>query len=377
MAFIQTVLAYIFAPLVLVFGWIGPNGGINEDPAQYKQYENVILFIGDGMGENHLRAAVAADPDTPLVMETMAVRGQSRTNSWPGVSVTDSAAGASALACGIRNIDGQISVFPLDPLQWFATPVTLAELAIQKGKLAGVVTTDSTSGATPGAFSAHSSSRDNEEEVSLGQMASGLTLIWGAGSASINEAGAKAGGFDKFVTSKSEMLALNEGERSFGQFNGDDLKNIANPDATPTLTEMTETAIDLLDDDPDGFFLMVEAAHIDKFSHGQDIDNAIRHVRTLDSAVAYAMEYAAREGDTLVLVTADHETGSVTLVDGKYICTTGSHSGANVPVLVNVEDAGFKSQRAWMNRQIGVQLGRVMGFGRGEFPSSSFPTMPE
>ena len=366
MEILQQILAFLCAPLVLFSGLIGLRGSITENP---KEYKNVILFIGDGMGENHLKAALADDP-AALVMETMPVRGQSKTNSWPGFLPTDSAAGATALACGVRVIFNEIAVFALDPLQWIATPATLSEIAIESGRLAGVVTTDSTSGATPAAFSAHAASRNSEETISNGQLASDLTLIWGGGSKSVTEAKAEAKGFE-YVTTKTEMLALDEGGRSFGQFPG--LGDVPVPAGSPSLEEMTVEAIDLLDDDPDGFFLMVEAAHIDKRSHDGDLAGAIKHVRELDKAVAAALAYAAAHPDTLVLVTADHETGGVKLKNGVYATTFGQHTMANVPVFVNVADAGFTGGGTWKNRQIGAQLGRVLGFGADVFPTPILP----
>ena len=370
MEILQQLLALLCAPLVLFSGLIGLRGSITDNPAEYK---NVILFIGDGMGENHLKAALADDP-APLIMETMPVRGQSKTNSWPGFLPTDSAAGGTALACGVRVIFNEIAVFALDPLQWVATPATLSEIAIESGRLAGVVTTDSTSGATPATFSAHTASRNSESKISDGQLTSDLTLIWGGGSASVTQAKAEANGFE-YVTTRTEMLALDEGGRSFAQFSGGDLGSVANPAVTPTLEEMTVTAIDLLDDDPDGFFLMVEAAHIDKYSHGGDMPNAIKHVRELDKAVAAALAYAAAHPDTLILVTADHETGGVKLKNGAYVFTFSEHTMANVPVFVNVTDAGFTGGGAWKNRQIGAQLGRVLGFGPDVFPTPILPRL--
>jgi len=312
----------------------------------------------------------------------MPVRGQSKTNSWPGFIITDSAAGATALACGIRNINGQISVFALDPRRRIDTPATLAELAIENDRLAGIVTTDSTSGATPAAFSAHSSSgatpaafsahsssRDGEAEISNGQMESGLTLIWGEASSSVTEAKAVANGFE-YITTRDEMLALDEGGRSFAQFSS--LGNVTDPALSPSLAEMTEKAIDLLDD-KDGFFLMVEGAHIDKYAHSNDMENVVRCTREFDAAIGYAMEYATDNPDTLVLVTADHETGGIKLQGGAYVFTSGGHTWANVPVFVNATDAGFKNGGVWKNRQIGVQLGRVMGFGSDVFPTPVLP----
>ena len=366
MNILTQILAYLCAPLVLLSGWVGLRGGITESP---KPYKNVILMIGDGMGENTLKATLADDP-APLKMETMKVRGQSKTNSWPGFIVTDSAAGATALASGIRNINGEIGVFALDFLQWVKTPANLAELAVKNGRLAGVVTTDSTSGATPAAFSAHTLSRDSEEDISNDQLACDLTLIWGAGSKSVTKEKAEKNGYS-FITTRSQMLALRAGGRSFAQFSS--MSKIEDPKLTPTLKEMTKAAIDMLDDDPDGFFLMVEGAHIDKYAHSGDLENAIRHVREFDAAIEYAMDFAASHPGTLVLVTADHETGGVTLKNGKYVTTTGGHTWANVPVFVNAADAGFENGKAWKNREIGVQLGRILGFGPDVFPTPILP----
>ena len=369
MEILQRALAFLCTPLVLFSGWIGLRGGITDN---LKEYKNVILMIGDGMGENHLKAALA-DDSAPLAMENMPVRRQSNTNSWPGFLPTDSAAGGTALACGIRNIAGEISVFALDPLRWIATPATLAEVAIDNGRLAGVVTSDSTSGATPAVFCAHTASRNSEAEISAGQLASGLTLIWGGSSSSVTEAKAADNGFE-YITTKAGMLALEEGSRSFAQFSGGDLSSGSSTANTPSLAEMTVAAIDLLDDG-DGFFLMVEAAHIDKYSHSGDMPNTLKHVREFDLAVAAALAYAALNPDTLVLVTADHETGGVKLQGGAYVFTYGEHTMANVPVFVNVADAGFASGGVWKNRQIGVQLGRVMGFGADVFPTPILPRL--
>jgi len=374
MEFLQQILAYLCAPLVLFSGLVGLRGGVNE--TQYKEYKNVILLIGDGMGENHLELAKDKTPGD-LVMEDQArmpIRGQSQTNSWPGFIVTDSAAGGTALACGIRNISGQIGVFALDPKMWIATPASVAELAIENGRLAGVVTTDSTSGATPAAFSAHTASRNGEAEISNGQLTSGLTLIWGAGSASVTEAKAKENDFAYFIKTETEMDALPAGSRSFGQFSGGDLGNLTNENDTPTLAEMTGKAIAILDNE-NGFFLMVEGAHIDKHAHSNKTDETVAHVRAFDDAIAEALAFAEADGETLVLVTADHETGGVKLQSGAYVFTSGGHTMANVPVFVNVTDAGFVGGGVWKNRQIGVQLGRVMGFGPDVFPTPILPRL--
>ena len=368
MAIINQILALLFTPLTLIAGWLGIGANsITDDPAQYK---NVILFIGDGMSENTLLTALAED-STPFALRGMPVRGESRTNSWPGFITTDSAAGATALACGIRNINAEIGVFPLDPLG-LKKPANLSELALKSGRSAGVVTTDLTSGATPAAFSAHAPTRIQEGTISKSQLGSGLNLIWGGASDSVTKENTKAAGF-AYVDNKTDWDALDKNSRSFAQFSYDDLSNTANTDQTPTLDEMTAKAIDLLGANEKGFFLMVEAAHIDKFEHSNDKEMAVHHARELDKAVKTALDFAALEDNTLVVVTADHDTGGLTFIDGAWVFTTGDHTKTNVPVYVNRADAGFTQGGVWKNREVGAQLGRVLGFGPEVFPTSVLP----
>ena len=361
-------LALLCTPLVAFFTWTGLRASITETPAQYK---NVILLIGDGMGQNTLKTALAED-STPLHMQTMPIHGESKTNSWPGFILTDSAAGGTALASGIRTINGMLGRYALDPLGWFAQPENLSEVALKSGRSAGVVTTDSTSGATPTAFSGHAASRNQEEKISASQLESGLNLIWGGTSDSVTKENTKASGFT-YIDNKADWNALSNGTRSFAQFNRDDLADTANTQTTPTLEEMTVKAIDLLDDNSKGFFLMVEGAHIDKFAHANEKDPMVHHVREFDKAIKAAMDYADAHPDTLVLVTADHETGGLTLKDGKWIYTSGGHTKANVPVYVNRTDAGFEKGGVWKNREIGAQLGRILGFGPDVFPTPILP----
>ncbi len=338
---------------------------VNED--NYKVYDNVILFIGDGMGENHL-AAAKDKLNIDLAMEDVAVRGQSMTDNHWG-TVTDSAAGGTALATGIRTTNGYVGVSLFDPIGGIIEPVNLTELAISLGKSAGVVTTDSTTGATPASFSSHAFDRGYSEEISDDQLASDLTLIWGAKESYVTEEMANANGF-AYLDSVEDIDSLPKGTRSFGQFNVEDFANITNPDTTPTIEKMTREAIDILDDDQDGFFLMVEGARIDKYCHGKDIDNAVLQLQELDKAVEYALDYAEKDGNTLVIVTADHETGSVTYSEENgYYCQTGSHSDANVPLLVSDTNAGFSNGVAVLNKQIPTQIALCLGAEKGAFPA--------
>lgn len=371
MILIKKVVSVMTAIILTLYGFVGMSSNVSDGYTEGK-YKNVILMIGDGMGENTLEAT-KAQRKVSLTMETMAVRCQSQTYPFALPIVTDSAAGGTALACGIRVFNNSVAVFPFDPFTIgdFNVPVSITELVQTKGMATGVVTTDKTSGATPAAFSAHALARSMEEDISGDQLTSGIDLIWGAESESINAENTAENGFT-YVANEDELMALEEGSRSFAQFNFDDLKYCTNNYNTPTVEEMTEKAIELLSADEDGFFLMVEGACIDKHSHNNDFENATLSTVEFDKAVAAALSFAEEDGETLVIVTADHETGGITLNEetGEYNYTTGKHTEADVPVFVSADDAGFNSGELVKNREIPVQIARILGFGEDKFPTS-------
>ena len=365
---IKTILSLLLSALISLSGLFGMTGDNATGETEYKTYKNVIFMIGDGMGFNTLEATKQLK-NVDLIMETMPVCSQSETRSLTN-KVTDSAAGGTALACGVRTYNGAIGVFAFNPFanNW-QHPVSLSEFAIEQGKAAGVITTDETSGATPSAFSAHAIVRTSEPNISKDQMTSDLTLIWGCASESVTDAKCEDNGFDYFTTA-TEMEALEPGTRSFGQFDWDDTANFTNNCDTPRIDAMTEKAIEILNADEDGFFLMVEGAHIDKFSHSNDFAGSTGHTAEFDKAVAVALEFAAQDGETLVVVTADHETGGITYDEAKdeYYYTTGSHTGVNVPVFVSATDAGFIDGKAYKNCEVSTQVARIMGADEDDFP---------
>lgn len=359
---IISAIVALSVSLTFMFGCGKP---VND--TDYKVYDNVILFIGDGMGENHLEAA-KQKLGIELNMETFPVRGQSKTNSILRIT-TDSAAGGSALSSGMKTINGYVGVSAFDPTASIIKPVLLTEAAISLGKSAGVVTTDFTTGATPASFSSHTSSRGNDADISRQQLESDLTLIWGGADENITPENAAENGFT-YVQSISDIEALSSGERSFGQFNYGELKKVQNTEVTPTIETMTKSAIDILDDNENGFFLMVEGAQIDKYCHDKELDNAVVQLAELDKAVKAALDYAKEDGSTLVVVTADHETGGVTYseIQGGYYCTIGSHTSSNVPLFVSDEAAGFENGAAYENKDISCQLALCLGMEKGTFP---------
>ena len=362
---LQPVLAVIMSINMLIFP-------VTDDrvPEEMDQVQNVIYLIGDGMGPLHLEKA-KQERNISLAMETMKYSGRSMTRSQFNL-VTDSAAGATALSCGVRTINGYVGVFYYDPLRVESTPKSITELCIEKGMKTGVVTTDSTSGATPSGFSVHTDSRNNTEDIDTQQMASDIDLIWGGTSGYVTKEGCEENGFT-FVKTYSEMMALEEGSRSFAQFdNATWCVNQVN-DETPTLSQMAVKAIDLLDDTDEGFFIMIEGAHIDKHSHSNKDAEMAEALEEFDRTVAAALDYAEKDGNTLVVVTADHETGGIVLNDdGTYSFTQGSHSGANVPIFVYGSDTFLRHGETVYNIDIPARIAYSLGFGEEDLPYENF-----
>ncbi len=366
-AFIKVISAIMSALLSLN---LAVNSLVNSneelDPGDY---DNVILMIGDGMGFNHIDWMEQEYGIKEANMFAMTqFHGESKTRSSSN-AVTDSAAGATALSSAVRTNNGAIAVFPQDAFGVAYVPMTLTELAQSYGKMTGVVTTDVNHGATPGGFSAHVYDRDEGEEITRQQIeVSKLDLIWSASSGLVDDEYASKFGWTLLDT-KAEFDAVKPGTRSFGQFAGALWNKETNADS-PNLSEMTVKAIDMLDDDKDGFFLMVEGAHIDKHSH----DNKEKEMKIaaleFDMAVKAAIEYAKADGNTLVVITADHETGAIKADGDSFTFTSGSHSSANVPLLVYGCDNFIKEGEVIKNKEISRRIAMAMGAAPTEFPAA-------
>ena len=338
-----------------------------KDPSEYydSNIKNVIYLIGDGMGFNHLEKT-KIERETTLIMDTFEIKGSSMTRSL-NKKVTDSAAGGTALAAGIRTANSAVGVYNLDKKARYSYPKSITELCMERGMLTGVVTTDETTGATPASFSAHESDRYNTEEITADQFASGINLIWGHSNGIATESQAEAAGYE-YIATYDEMMALEEGSHSYAQFTSQmwPLENTA--PQTPTLEQMSMRAIDILDDTDAGFFLMIEGAHIDKKSHDNLSDEMTEALKAFDNTIEAVLEYAEKDGETLVVVTADHETGAITLKNGEYKFTSDGHSAADVPVLVYGSDNIIAKGEKLNNYEIPIRIAYLLGFDETQFP---------
>ena len=338
-----------------------------KDSSEYldDNIKNVIYLIGDGMGFNHLEKT-KLERETTLVMDAFEIQGSSMTRSF-NKKVTDSAAGGTALATGIRTANGAVGVYNIDKKAKYSYPKNITELCMEKGMLTGVVTSDATTGATPSSFSAHESDRDNTAELTADQFVSGINLIWGCSNGVATKSDAEVAGYE-YITTYSEMMALEEGSYSYAQFTNN-LWTLEQSDKnTPTLEQMSMKAIDILDDTDEGFFLMIEGAHIDKHSHNNLSDEMTESLLEFDRTIEAVLEYAKADGETLVVVTADHETGAITPDGNGYIFTSGDHSAADVPVLVYGSDKLIAKGEKLNNYEIPIRIAYILGFDETQFP---------
>jgi alkaline phosphatase len=296
-----------------------------EPPARSKA-KAVILFIGDGMGEAHRNAARWSDvgQSGALAMDRMPTLGWSETASADNV-VTDSAAAATALATGVKTNNGMIGQ---DPAGNALT--TILDRAQSNGMAVGLVTNVQMTHATPAAFAAHVPDRNMMTEIAGQMLATGIDVLLGGGedeflpvgvAGCYPEPGERTDGRNliteatgsgyTYVCDAASLAGLDPASTSklLGLFADEGMTR----PYSPSLEEMTQKAIDILSQDPDGFFLMVEGGQIDWAGHANDAPNVISDTIGFDQAVALGQAYAASAENILIIVTADHETGGMSV----------------------------------------------------------------
>jgi alkaline phosphatase len=277
------------------------------------EVRNIILLIGDGMSTNQLESARIVK-GAPLIVDALPVRHRAF-NASADNAVTDSAAAATALATGERTNNGMIAVSPEG-----RNLRTVLQVAKDVGKRTGVVTTDAIHGATPGAFLANTASRSSstiitEQAVFVSQP----DVLLGGGMTAFNEIGAleRLGSTDyTFVQTREQLLAWQpDGKPLLGLFATGAFAFAVERRATePHLAEMVQVALNALANDDAGFFLMVESARIDSAGHSNLIRQSVYETLAFEEAIQVALEFAEKNPDTLVIITADHETGGLMAV---------------------------------------------------------------
>lgn len=280
---------------------------------------NVILMIGDGMGIGQVTAAHVKKGG--LNIESMPVAGLCRTFS-EDMLATDSAAGATALATGVRTKNGMVSMGPEgDRLK------TVFEHAESKGKSTGLAVTCNVTHATPAAFVSHAASRKDSDTIAAQIASAGLEVLFGGGLEDFMS-GRSAGDSGKeerrLIDILGDRMQVAVRDEEFAAIKDDSpaaaLLAVDHPgkadERSVTLADMVRKALAVLARNQTGFVLMVEGSQIDWAAHRNDEADMIDEVVDFDNAAGVALEFARKNGRTLVVVTADHETGGFSLLDG-------------------------------------------------------------
>lgn len=312
----------------------------------------VVLMIGDGMGEACLDLLRITRGSTSL--DRLPVRGRVLTENVSG-RTTDSAAAATAFAAGISTYNGAIAVGP-DSL-----PVeTVLEVAESLGMATGLVATSSVTHATPAAFASHIYSRSRQFDIARQMADSGVDVLLGGGwrwfDPSVRPDGLdlladlEALGYQVFGSGDPLPAApgsdpASGGTGTVGLYASD---GMAHADSRlPSLTAMASFALEALIDDPEGFFLMIEGSQIDWAAHDNDEAWLLDEMIEFDATVAAVLDRLASRPNTLVIVTADHVTGGLSVEEGGtpgeavFSWTTTGHTSQPVPIL----SRGFEAAR--------------------------------
>lgn len=327
-----------------------------QTPSRNKA-KNIILMVPDGMGLSYVTAAriFKGGPDgEPLSFEKLPVIGYQRTHSADS-TVTDSAAAASAWAAGEKFLNGEISCHSAGTTECLSKPRTILEIAQRRGKSTGLISTSDITHATPAAFASHAFSRNCEAEIGRQMLETGVDVLLGG---SIDDNSSKMTtcpevtakevidsapelGYTVVETLDELNSAVSENkDKVLGLFSPKGKspenfwldENLGYPAEEPTLQEMTASALDILEKNRKGFFLMVEGSQIDWAGHGNRLgiedtqdptaDNTIMgETLAFDAAVETVVDWVSerreRARNTLVIVVADHETGGFH-VNGPY-----------------------------------------------------------
>jgi alkaline phosphatase len=307
-----------------------------QDPVKIKSFEkvkpkNIILLIGDGTGFNQIalsRMAIAGY-DSRLYLDKLPFTGISLTHSADNI-VTDSAAAATAWSTGHKTNNKFLSIKPnKEVLQ------TLPEKLYRKGFLSGLVATSSITHATPAAFYAHVDNRYKEKEIARQLQGSSINIALGGGKKF----------FDIDQENINYLYNLNDlpkdgpgsSKRVIGLFANDGIRR---SEASPTQLAMTSAAIEHLlsrTSNCSGFFLMSEGSQIDWAGHDNDAKKMIEEFRDFDATIKEVIKFINKNKNTLLIVTADHETGGLQILKKsknliKVQWGTGSHTAGPVGV---------------------------------------------
>ncbi len=308
---------------------------VDVKPVQGKKVKNVILMIGDGMGLSQISAAWIANRGK-LNVDRCTYTGLSRTYCANKL-ITDSGAAGTAMATGQKTNYHSIAVDTKgQKLE------SLTDLAHRKGLKTGIVVTCNLPDATPSVFCSNHVDRDQEEEIATGYLDCNVDYILGAGRERFTKRSDQRNLMEEM---KQKDYQVSETWEATRQAKSGKVFAVLGEGQIPMARERGKLfpdackhAVSLLDN-KNGFFAMFEGSRIDDCGHWNDMEQLVEEIFDFDRTVGEIMKWAEKDGETLVIVLADHETGGLTLLDGDISTgrvegnfSTKGHSGIMVPV---------------------------------------------
>lgn len=307
--------------------------------AQGKKPKNIILMIADGAGLSQISASQFYN-NRPSNYERFKHIGLIKTSSGSDL-ITDSAAGATAFSAGIKTYNGAIGV----DMDTIAVPTIMEDLK-KRGFSTGVIATSTITHATPASFYAHRKLRKMELEIAQDLAQSNVDFFAGGGRKFFENredgnnlvAALEAMGYEMRLDRLDPTLKMKKNKR-YGFLLADNGMPTVLEGRGSFLYDATNLGLEKLSQNKNGFFLMVEGSQIDWGGHNNDADYLISELIDFDSVIGRVLDFAQNDGNTLLIVTADHETGGFTLAasQGDYNLlepsfSTGGHSATMVPV---------------------------------------------
>lgn len=306
-----------------------------------KAPKNIILLVGDGMSFPQIAATEYAVGN--LNLTAMPYSGAIFTHAQ-NRRVTDSAAAATTLASGYKTNNGMLGMLPDG-----SHVQSIAHYASEMGKSTALLASCRITHATPAGFAVHHESRSDEFIIAEKYVDSGIDMLLGGGYDYFlpeSEGGERPDNRNLiaemeekgylFIDDENELGRMAGQERVLAFLEGKDLQRA--PERGDQMNRLTLAALEQLSQNPEGFFMMIEGAMIDWAAHANEPEWMIQELEDFDNVLGDVLEFARNDGNTLVVVTADHETGGLTLHNGEgpedvtYQWSTGGHSGLPVPV---------------------------------------------
>ncbi|TXE08391.1 alkaline phosphatase [Gelidibacter salicanalis] len=308
----------------------------NLTPPDGKKVKNVILMIGDGMSLMHVYSAWTANRGK-LNLDNCQVVGLAKTYCADKL-ITDSGASATAMATGQKTNYHYVGVDTEGkPLK------SIIDLASENGKSTGIAVTCRLWDATPASFCCHNIDRENEAEIVTDYINCNADYVFGGGAKLFEN---REDGRDIFKELSNKGYQISRNWDEVAKIKSGKVFAVVDSIDTPLpklrgdlLARASLKGIELLNQNANGFFMMIEGSQLDDYGHFNDLDLLMQETLDFDRTIGKIYEWAAQDGETLVIVTSDHETGGLTLIDGdkeegRIVCkfSTDGHSGAMVPV---------------------------------------------